>query len=209
MSRRPSTARALVGLLVIGLAITSGAGIARAFSEEEIQDSGLIDPSQIPSVHNTLYQVPEGVVGWDTLGNLDVRTEVIAPLQARFHTDYSKEITALDGREVKLMGFIYPLEGGLEHKRFLLTAWPPSCPFCLPAGPSQMVEVFCQEPVEFTEGAILVGGRFELLHDDPGGLYYRLHDATLVERFDDIRWTGALPAQPVTPNRYQIPAPGQ
>jgi hypothetical protein len=47
-------------------------------------------------------------------------------------------------------GHLYPLEGGLEHERFLLTAWPPSCPFCLPAGPSQMVEVYCEEPVEFT-----------------------------------------------------------
>ena len=33
------------------------------------------------------------------------------------------------------MGFIYPLEGGLKHEHFLLTAWPPSRPFCLPAGP--------------------------------------------------------------------------
>jgi hypothetical protein len=79
---------------------------AGAFSEEELQESGLIDPSQIPSVHNTFYQVPEGVIGWDTLGKLDVRTEVIAPLQARFHTDHSAEIKALDGQEVKLMGFI-------------------------------------------------------------------------------------------------------
>jgi uncharacterized protein len=197
--RRPSTALVLVSLLAISVATTSGAGIARAFSKEKLQDSGLIDPSEIPSVHNTFYQVPEGVVGWDTLGKLDVRTEVIAPLQARFHTDYSKEIKALDGREVKLMGFIYPLEGGLEHKRFLLTAWPPSCPFCLPAGPSQMVEVVCEEPVEFTEGAILMAGTFELLEDDPSGMYYRMQDAREVERYDDIRWTGQLPQQPQVP----------
>jgi uncharacterized protein len=199
MSRRPSTGLALVGLLAIGITTTLGAGIARAFSEEQLDDSGLIDPSEIPSVHNTFYEVPEGVAGWDTLGKLDVKTEVIAPLQARFHTDYSKEIKALDGQEVKLMGFIYPLEGGLEHKRFLLTAWPPSCPFCLPAGPSQMVEVLCDEPVQFTEGAILMAGKFEVLADDPSGMYYRMRAAKEVERYDDIRWTGQLPRQPQTP----------
>ena len=197
MPKIPSTCLALA--LLLGISMTAWTGIDEAFSQEPLQQSGLIDPSEIPSVHNTLYQVPEGVVGWDTLGNLDVRTEVIAPLQARFHTDYSKEIKALDGREVKLMGFIYPLEGGLEHKRFLLTAWPPSCPFCLPAGPSQMVEVFCQEPVEFTEGAILMAGRFELLKDDPSGMYYRMQGAKEVERYDDIRWTGQLPQQPQVP----------
>jgi hypothetical protein len=199
MSRRSSAGLALLSLLGIGVAATSVPGIAQGFSEEKLQDSGLIDPSQIPAVHNTLYQVPEGVVGWDTLGNLDVRTEVVAPLQAIFHTDYSKEIKALDGQEVKLMGFIFPLEGGLEHERFLLTAWPPSCPFCLPAGPSQMVEVFCEDPIEFTEGAILMAGKFELLKDDPSGLYYRMHDAAEVERYDDIRWTGQLPQQPQVP----------
>ena len=199
MSRRPSPGLALVGLLAIGITTTFGAGVPRAFSEEQLDGSGLIDPSEIPSVHNTFYEVPEGVVGWDTLGNLDVRTEVIAPLQARFHTEYSEEIKALDGEEVKLMGFIYPLEGGLEHKRFLLTAWPPSCPFCLPAGPSQMVEVFCDEPVEFTEGAILVAGQFELLKDDPSGMYYRMRNAKEVERYDDIRWTGQLPQEPQAP----------
>jgi uncharacterized protein len=199
MSRRRSTGLARVGLLAIGTTTTLGAGIALGFSEEQLQDSGLIDPSEIPSVHNSFYQVPEGVVGWDTLGALDVRTEVIAPLQAIFHTDYSAEIKALDGQDVKVMGFIYPLEGGLEHERFLLTAWPPSCPFCLPAGAAQMVEVFCERPVEFSEGAVLMAGRFELLNDDPSGMYYRMHEAELIERYDDIRWTGQLPEQPQVP----------
>jgi hypothetical protein len=198
MTSRASTGLALISLLAIG-GVSLGAGVAQAFSQEKLEDSGLIDPNEIPSVHNTFYQVPEGVVGWDVLGNLDVRTEVVAPLQAIFHTDYSDEIEALDGQQVKLMGFIYPLEGGLEHERFLLTAWPPSCPFCLPAGPSQMVEVFCAEPIEFTDGAIMVAGEFELLHDDPSGMYYRMRDATEVERFDDIRWTGQLPPQPQVP----------
>ena len=87
------------------------------------------------------------------------------------------------------MGFIYPLEGGLEQA-LPAHRLPPVCPFCLPAGPSQMVEVFCQEPVEFTEGAILMAGRFELLKDDPSGMYYRMQAAKEVERYDDIRWTG-------------------
>jgi uncharacterized protein len=207
VKRRQSAGLALAFLL--GVSIPAWSENARGFSEENLQGSGLIDPSEIPSVHNTFYQVPEGAVPWDVLGELEVRTEVVGPLRAVFHTEYSDAIQALDGKDVKLMGFLFPLEGRVEHERFLLTAWPPSCPFCLPAGPTQMVEVFCAEPIAFTEGAILVGGRFELLHDDPSGLYYRLHDATLVERFDDIRWTGALPAQPATPNRYQIPAPGQ
>ncbi len=205
--RSNRSARRVIGALALGVAAVAGSEFA--FSEEPLQQWGVIDPSQLPSVHNTLYQVPEDVVSWDTLGQLDVRTEVLGPLRATFHTDYSAGIKALDGQEVKLMGFLFPLEGKLEHERFLLTAWPPACPYCLPAGPTQMVEVFCDEPITYTDSAILVGGRFELLQDDATGLYYRLHEAELIERFDDIRWNGALPGQPAAPNRYQIPTPSQ
>lgn len=149
-----------------------------------------IDPKDIPSVHNTFYQVPEGVVSWDVLGTLDVEVEVIAPLQTEMTKDFTDDVKALDAQPVRIMGFLYPLEGGVTHERFLLTAWPPSCPFCLPAGPALMVEVNAAEPVEFAEGAILMAGTFALLKDDPSGLYYRLNEAKLVERFDDIRWTG-------------------
>ena len=62
-----------------------------------------------------------------------------------------------------------------------------------------MVEVFCEAPVNFTDGAILIAGTFELLHEDESGLYYRMHDAREVERFDDIRWSGQLPQQPQVP----------
>jgi uncharacterized protein len=196
---RKTRSRGLALGLLLGVSVTSWAGSAAAFSQEPLQQSGLIDPSQIPSVHNTFYKVPEGVIGWDLLGDLDVRSEVIAPLQTVFHTEYRPEVKALDGQQVKLMGFLFPLEGGLEHEHFLLTAWPPSCPFCLPAGPSQMVEVYCTDPVAFTDGAIMMAGTFELLHEDESGLYYRLHDAREVERFDDIRWAGQLPQQPQVP----------
>lgn len=191
--------RTLAVLLGSALGLGLGIGGALAFSQEEVDQSSLIDPSEIPSVHNTFYQVPEGAVGWDVLGNMDIEAEVIAPLRTVFHVDYSAEIKALDGQDVKLMGFIYPLEGGLEHEHFLLTAWPPSCPFCLPAGPSQIVEVFTGEPVEFTDGAVMMAGTFEVLKDDPSGMYYRIRDAELVETYEDIRWTGQLPAEPQTP----------
>jgi hypothetical protein len=62
-----------------------------------------------------------------------------------------------------------------------------------------MVEVFCAKPVLFTDGAIVMAGTFELLHEDPSGLYYRMHDAREVERFDNIRWTGQQPQTPRAP----------
>lgn len=177
--------------LVAGFAAFLVIGFASALAAETAADQAeSIDPEDIPSVHNTFYQVPEGTVSWDVLGTMDVEVEVIAPLRTQMTKSFTEEVQALDDQTVQIMGFLYPLKGGLAHERFLLTAWPPSCPFCLPAGPTLMVEVMAADPVEFSEGAILMAGRFDLLENDPSGLYYRLQEATLVERFEDIRWTG-------------------
>jgi hypothetical protein len=189
----------LLGSLVLALVGTAGVPAASetaASDQPATSAQDLIDPEEIPAVHNTFYQVPEDVIGWDVLGEMDVEVEVLGPLRSVFHVDYTDQVKALDGQEVQIMGFLYPLEGGVSHARFLLTAWPPSCPFCLPAGPSQMVEVLCEEPIEFGEGAILMAGTLSVLEDDPSGMYYRMNNARLVERFDDIRWTGQLPASP-------------
>ena len=175
--------------IVIGLSLAASAGLSIA-EDIAAMETETIDPKDIPSVHNTFYQVPEGTVSWDVLGTMDVDVEVIAPLQTQMTKSFTDEVKALDDQTIQVMGFLYPLEGGVAHERFLLTAWPPSCPFCLPAGPTLMVEVLAAEPIEFSEGAILVAGRFDLLEDDPSGLFYRLEEASLVERFDDIRWTG-------------------
>jgi len=178
------------GIVVGGLALLMVALMPPLAAETPADDDDAIDPNDIPSVHNTFYQVPEGTVSWDVLGTMDMKVEVIAPLRSQMTKSFTKEVKALDDQTVEIMGFLYPLEGGVAHERFLLTAWPPSCPFCLPAGPTLMVEVLAAEPVEFSEGAILMSGKFDLLENDPSGLFYRLQEATLKQRFDHIRWTG-------------------
>lgn len=45
-----------------------------------------------------------------------------------------------------------------------------------------------------------MAGTFGVLEDDPSGMDYRMDNARLVERFDDIRWTGQLPASPAASN---------
>lgn len=118
-----------------------------------------------------------GVVSWDTLRELDVVYETKGPGMTDFRTSFTSALLELDGKTVKLIGFIYPMEAGEDHRRFLLAAYPPSCPFCLPGGATEMVEVLASTPVRFTYEAIVLEGRFELLRDDPSGLLYRLHDA--------------------------------
>ena len=74
---------------------------------------------------------------------------------------------------------MYPLEAGETHTYFLLSALPPSCPFCLPASARGLVEVICDVGVRYTLEPVLLEGRFELMEDDElgTGLHYRLSAA--------------------------------
>jgi hypothetical protein len=114
----------------------------------------------------------KGVVSWKTLSE-------VTPIRQkdRFVPQFSKEINALDKKEVKLQGFMMPLDMGEKQKRFLLVAMPPSCSFCLPGGPDQLVEVVAKTPVKYGFDPVVISGKFTVLKDDPMGLYYRLVDA--------------------------------
>ena len=131
-------------------------------------------------VHNQAPEAPVAALTWEELMNLEVTVETPAPLQTVFHVSYPESLKARDGTVVRLRGFMYPLEAGEVHTYFLLSALPPSCPFCLPASARGLVEVKCEEGVRYTLEPILLEGRFELLEeDDPlgTGLHYRIDEA--------------------------------
>ena len=131
-------------------------------------------------VHNQAPDASAGSLTWEELMNLDVTVETPAPLQTVFHVSYPDSLKAKDGTVVRIRGFMYPLEAGETHRYFLLSALPPSCPFCLPASARGLVEVKCAEGVRYTLEPVLLEGRFELLEEDDAlgtGLHYRLDDA--------------------------------
>jgi hypothetical protein len=90
---------------------------------------------------------------------------------------FGEGIQALDGKAVQLRGYVTPLQLGTSQKHFLLSTKPPSCAFCVPAGPDEMVEVFCRTPVKYSLEPVTVAGKFALLNNDPGGMFYRVADA--------------------------------
>ena len=74
-----------------------------------------------------------------------------------------------------------PLDIGDKQKRFLLSAVPPHCQFCLPAGPDEIVEVEAKSPVAYTFDPIVIGGKFSVVKDDSTGILYRMTGAARVD----------------------------
>jgi len=117
------------------------------------------------------------VVPWETLAQVSVTRQ-----KDRYVPEFSKQILALDQREVKLKGFMLPLEEGLAQTHFLLSAEQPECPDCLSATAEQFAEVLAKVPVKIANEAMIVSGTFSLVRDDSGGLLYRLTEAVVVNK---------------------------
>jgi uncharacterized protein len=97
----------------------------------------------------------------------------------RYVPSFPKELAALDKTTVKVRGFMLPLDQGLRQKRFLLSAQPPECFYCLPGTAEQFAEVLVRTPVNYVSDPVVVSGTFVLVRDDSGGLLYRITDAVI------------------------------
>jgi hypothetical protein len=118
---------------------------------------------------------PKGTVPWELLQ----KAQTVQKADKKFGPLFTAEIKALDQRDVKLFGFMMPLDQSRRQKRFLLAAYPPHCAFCLPAGPESLVEVIAEKPVEFTFDPVVLSGRLAVLENDV--VYYRLTNAAAVQ----------------------------
>lgn len=130
---------------------------------------GLMPPSQF------LPEKP-GFTSWRTLARVELikRNNKLQP-------SFDPAVSTLDGKTIRVQGFMMPLDIGDNQRRFLLVAAPPHCSFCLPAGPDSMIEVRAPKGVKYRFEAVSLSGKFQLLNDDPAGLYYRLTEASSVE----------------------------
>lgn len=93
---------------------------------------------------------------------------------------FDRAVAALNGREVRLTGFMLPLEPTPRQQHFLITAIPMTdCFYCIPSGPESFVEIRMAAPVAFTYERVTIAGRLTLLTTDPVG-FYRITGARLV-----------------------------
>jgi hypothetical protein len=123
---------------------------------------------------NQFKPLPErkDVVSWKLLSQVELIKQ-----KDRYVPQFGKDVAALDQKEVKMQGFMMPLQVGDKQSHFVLTAMPQSCAFCLPGGPESMVEVKSKTPVKYTFDAVVLTGKLTVLKDDPTGIFYRLTDA--------------------------------
>ncbi len=134
-----------------------------------------IPPQGLPSAVDyaaTLLPARTGVVSWKTLAKVEAVNE-----GGRIVPKFDATISALDRTNISVQGFKLPMDLGDRQRHFLISAVPPHCPFCLPAGPDAVMEVKAATPVAYAIEPVLLTGKLILVKDDSYGLLYQLVDA--------------------------------
>ena len=141
--------------------------LALAFPVAAQHQMNPMDPSQVKPLPER-----KDVVSWKTLAQVE-----LVKVKDRYVPQYAKDVSALDQKQVKLQGFIMPLQTGDKQTHFVLSAMPTTCAFCLPGGPESLVEVKTKTAVKYTFDPVVLTGKLSVLKDDPQGVFYRLTDA--------------------------------
>lgn len=125
---------------------------------------------------NSINNNETDVLRWEILVNVDWVWEDNF-YSAKFN-DQQKE---LDGQELIVEGFMFPLEYTRKHQNFLVSSSPMSqCFFCGPGEAESMVYVRTTEPVDYTNRRMKVKGTFKLVSDASMGIIYELENAEVV-----------------------------
>ena len=158
-------------------------GLVFAFTIENALPAYAFGPqTQVVSLEDALEKLipeaPKGATSWRTLGKAEVvenkKTGTISP-------KFPAAIKKLDGKEIDIVGFLFPIETGEKQEHFLLSALPPSCPFCLPAGPNYLMDVKAAKGIDFSYDPVHLKGKLQLLDaSDAYQMFYRLNHATVV-----------------------------
>ena len=127
--------------------------------------------------------VPKGATDWKVFGKtkeIDVEGKTKDGFDFQyFKPEFTPDVKALDGKEVTVKGYMFPLNSTDEQRQFLIGPFPVNCPYQYHVGPSLVIEVHADKhPTVFSYDPITVTGKLQLVNKDPEfSTFYRLLDA--------------------------------
>ncbi|HEY3430552.1 MAG TPA: hypothetical protein VGK39_07745 [Cyclobacteriaceae bacterium] len=118
---------------------------------------------------------------WKTLADVRIETKTNNNLEMDV-PKFGKQVSAINGKKIKLKGYLIPLSEFGGKNEYMLSALPFStCFFCGGAGPETVVELQVKQSLKFTTDRIVLEGTLILNPDDPDHHMYILKDVKLID----------------------------
>ncbi|MEL7122575.1 MAG: DUF3299 domain-containing protein [Bacteroidota bacterium] len=122
---------------------------------------------------------------WPILSSIQVEKKFDPDMGIETYTpNYGPIVSALEGKEVTLKGYVIPVNGKKEQSHFMFSSLPYSmCFFCGNAGPESAMEVYMKEnqSVAYSDKAIKIKGILRLTRGNSQGLIYSLDQAEIID----------------------------
>jgi uncharacterized protein len=132
-----------------------------------------------------LPKAQNGALSWDFFSETKENQKKITHDNGSYTFEitpvFAQRMKDLNGKQVKLHGFMFPLEQSEEQSDFLFGPFPSSCPFHYHIPPQLVVEIAAKTPIAFTWDPITLKGTLELVEKDTNDIYYILNDAELAQ----------------------------
>ena len=171
----------IVFLVLIGLLTPSA---LQALTYEEGADA----PTRtIEDYIKDFVDIPKGGTDWKVFGKTkEVEASEMGAdgIESVFYTPvFPPEVKALDGKEITIRGFMFPLDSTEKQKLFLIGPFPLNCPYQYHVGSALVIEVHADnDPIAFSYDPVTIKGTMELVSKDPEfSVFYRLKNATQVK----------------------------
>jgi hypothetical protein len=134
-----------------------------------------LQPKEERQAQSKLPQINEGV--WQILAKNKVHLDEAKGLYSVIFTQETKD---LDKTEVTIKGFMLPLDSTEKFTHFILSTRTPTCYFCPPGGPTEIIDVTVNKPISWNEDVVTVKGTFGFMKNEELGLFFKLENAIIV-----------------------------
>ena len=146
----------------------------------------IFDQSDLLSDVDDFIKIPKGGLSWSVFGE----TEMI---EYSFEDDegmqwvgvkpkFKNEIQKLDGKQVLIQGYMFPLEQSEKQSLFLLGPFPVSCPYHPHTSSNLIIEVHAKSPILYSYEAVNIKGKLELVqNDEKYNIFFRLNDSIMIQ----------------------------
>lgn len=165
-----------IRLLIVAALLLLWAGWFVFGKAPEIQ----ISARMAQQIDMATFPLPKGAVDWKLFAATHVESQ-IDMREAAPKLVFHRSLQRLNGKEIMLQGYIFPLSNEPEQNAFLLGPFEPNCPFHYHVSKNLIVYAKAAEPLPYQAGKVLVKGKLELATDVEGEAFYLLHQARFVK----------------------------
>jgi len=160
--------------------------VTEVISTETVYSEDTYSSNELIGNIKDFVDVPEGGTPWEVFAETTMHefqyNEDDDYVYIGVRPEFSDALKKLEGDEIIVQGYIFPLGQEEKQAMFLLGPFPVSCPYHYHATPNMIIEVHAKSPVAFSYDAVNIKGTLELVpKDDEYNVFYRLKDAELVK----------------------------